>query len=125
MNNTNPKPPEQMTPEEYSRPKINALIASIAEREKSSDRHDDGIRYGSWQAMISYEKTVLGGLLENLTPEGRGKEWSPQLQQRHIFEALEINFPVSVIAIDTYGIELPEGYVKRGELYHYNDAREK
>jgi uncharacterized protein (TIGR02594 family) len=42
-----------------------------------------------------------------------------------IADAFDDNKPVSTEAVDTYGIELPEGYARQGELYIFQPSSEK
>lgn len=41
-------------------------------------------------------------------------------QQNTLESAVRDNRPVSAAAVDSYGIKLPEGYTRQGELYVYN-----
>ena len=46
----------------------------------------------------------------------------PDIQERHealIFRDLQRQDPVSAEAVDTYGVKLPDGYIKQGDLYVY------
>jgi len=72
-----------------------------------------------WQPKLIEAKRHLNALKENRDEPNIEKPWNAGLQQRFIFEALDVNEPVSAKAIDTYNITLPEGYFKQGELYVY------
>jgi len=108
--------PEQMTPEEYLTPRIAKLEAEIAELE-ANQPNVNSKAYLYWQPRLTEAKRNLKALKEDRDEPGTDKPWAPGLQQRFIFEALDANEPVSAAAVDTYGIKLPEGYVKQRDLY--------
>jgi hypothetical protein len=108
--------PEQMTPEEYLTPRIAKLEAEIAELE-ANQPNVNSKAYLYWQPRLTEAKRNLKALKEDRDEPGTDKPWAPGLQQRFIFEALDANEPVSAAAVDSYGIKLPEGYVKQGDLY--------
>ena len=110
--------PEQMTRSEYLTPRIEALEAEIAELESNKPAVNSNA-YVYWQPKLTEAKRNLQALKDNRDEPGMDRPWMPGLQQRYIFEALDAEEPVSAEAVDAYGLDLPEGYVKQGELYVY------
>ncbi|MGL4342495.1 MAG: hypothetical protein ACRCSZ_08820, partial [Lactococcus lactis] len=121
--------PEQMTPIEV----INAGSKSRVERrenksvlviEKETGKTIREIQRKTVSKLnnAKYEARELDlSLLKTIDPRD-DNGWQGNVKQRHeqnLKEGLTNSKPVSSKAIDTYGIKLPEGYVKQGELYVY------
>jgi len=116
--------PEQMTPEEYITPRIANLEKDIAELEANEPKVGSNA-YLYWQPKLMEAKRNLKALKEDRDEPGTDKPWAPGLQQRSIFEALEVGEPVSAAAVDAYKITLPEGYVRQGDLYVFQPQTTK
>jgi len=119
--------PEQMTPEEYDAAKVQKQSADgeiYASRKKAEAAMAQFLARGESPS----EKALLASFGLNKTTAysvsqtTRGK-WVFNQNQKATIAASTMSYggrrPVSASAVDTYGITLPEGYVKQGELYVY------
>jgi hypothetical protein len=113
------KPPEQMTPEEYVEAKKPELEdVAVLEREFNDLPKDSNRRPRAERAIRSARE-------DNKAKEQRWKEDKGMWDRKHrrfIGDATEAQKPVSASAVDAYGIKLPEGYTREGDLYVYRPA---
>ena len=74
------------------------------------------------EAFLAYKKQGAGSAGNALI---NAIEGTNQKQDAIVYDvAIASRKPVSAAAVDAYGIKLPEGYVKRGELYvHEGDSK--
>jgi hypothetical protein len=102
--------PEQMTPTEF---RENAAL----EYEKAADFTESKLDLNSPEYLKTLVKTR-----RNLAKFIRKKDdikgkFNPKIQISSINNAAQQKQPVSASTVETYGITLPEGYVKQGDLY--------
>jgi hypothetical protein len=122
--------PEQMTPQEYDAAKVQKQSADgeiYASRKKAEAAMAQFLARGESPS----EKALLASFGLNKTAAysvsqtTRGK-WVFNQNQKAAIAASTMSYggrrPVSASAVDTYGITLPEGYVKQGDLYVYQPA---
>lgn len=109
--------PEQMTPEEYK-----ANFGGRQDKMTGQPFEPDWVTYedgdkklGLWLAMRDRRSKLIGKKTgqEILELSGNDQVWVLQ-------GAFREKSPVSAAAVDTYGIKLPQGYVKQGELYVFS-----
>ena len=75
------------------------------------------------EAFLAYKRQGAGATGNALIDVIEG---TPQKSDAIIYNvAVKQNKPVSAQAVDTYGITLPEGYTKQGDLYVYQPATAK
>ena len=136
------KPPEQKTPEEWMAGRKDTLESQEEFKvgQKLLDAAQDwgfrGKMIGQKEAEKVLKKSpyfiphfmtgLAGGAYLIKLKDGSGMysvNPSPNRLQvghaKNIYDAFTSQKPVSATAVDTYGITLPEGYTKQGELYVY------
>ena len=96
--------PEQMTPEEYHVYNSEGIIADYESGGKAP------------RGFASYE--VIRPMSEDEKQDLRSdRAFSARNHRSSLERAIETKDSVSAASVDTYGITLPEGYVKQGDLY--------
>lgn len=136
--------PEQMTPEEFkaewdkleeyakksekigkldpSQPNYKPLTKKETNALSKDWREFSRMRGYSESDISEYAKWFkISGQEDRLTG-ARNDSWRRPIDpsviyKQHVDRAIVENKPVSSAAVDTYGITLPEGYVKQGDLY--------
>jgi len=88
---------------------------------------------GQWYSGNIDGQSIVGGSENYVNAQGENRQatigavrWRSKrealaalegMHARHVSSQLRKGSPVSAAAVDTYGITLPEGYVKQGDLY--------
>ncbi len=120
--------PEQMTPDEFN--------SIVDEFNRLSDMPDGGSGmtaseesfFDKWWDLMKRGVPTKGDTILSSDWAGAtrraGVEWDSPFANYilNIASATEKKLPISAEAVDTYGIKLPEGYVKQGDLYVFNPA---
>jgi hypothetical protein len=108
--------PEQMTPEELTsiakqaKEWASTPISEIKRKYQAEFGASDAYMAAYPYAAEIYQERQVA--LSKITDKKAQKQHASNIQS-----ALEDRKPVSAEAVDTYGIRLPEGYIKQGELY--------
>jgi hypothetical protein len=118
--------PEQMTPEEaLALPKkandvtINVQKTRDAAQESLNSWVDSRKDRDAFRKITDKYNVPLSDMYE-VAQISKGK-WGAGITHQHlILLATSDSKPVSAAAVDTYGIKLPQGYVKQGDLYVFS-----
>jgi hypothetical protein len=122
--------PEQMTPEEaLTLPKkandvtINVQKTRDAAQESLNSWVDSRKDRDAFRNITDKYNVPLSDMYE-VAQISKGK-WGAGITHQHlILLATSDSKPVSAAAVDTYGIKLPQGYVKQGDLYVFQPTNE-
>jgi hypothetical protein len=115
---------EQMTPEEYASSERDPELPKnyvLSDGNGNFVTEEKNGWFKVWRLTGTH--ATLAGTVGFKGAEGlakakaRLKEVSAEMHEEKLQNGLRTKKPVSKAAVDTYGITLPEGYVKQGDLY--------